>query len=48
MASSIDTFMSYLRLPLLASSGVAALLSGLLYFKQKYRPSRNPRVDMQN
>ncbi|KAF2854591.1 BEM46 family protein-like protein [Plenodomus tracheiphilus IPT5] len=34
MTSSMDTFMSYLRLPLLASSGVAALLSGLLYFKQ--------------
>jgi hypothetical protein len=28
--------MSYLRVPILASSGVAALLSGLLYFKQKY------------
>lgn len=26
--------MGYLRLPLLASSGIAALLSGLLYFKQ--------------
>ncbi|KAI8935976.1 hypothetical protein NX059_007480 [Plenodomus lindquistii] len=34
MASSMDAFISYLRLPLLASSGVAALLSGLLYFKQ--------------
>jgi hypothetical protein len=36
MASALDTFMSYLKLPLLASSGVAAVLSGLLYFKQKY------------
>ncbi|KAF1845839.1 alpha/beta-hydrolase [Cucurbitaria berberidis CBS 394.84] len=34
MASTLDTFMSYLKLPLIASSGVAALLSGLLYFKQ--------------
>lgn len=34
MASTLDAFMSYLRLPLIASSGVAALLSGLLYFKQ--------------
>ena len=36
MSSAFDTFVSYLRIPLLASSGVAALLSGLLYFKQKY------------
>jgi hypothetical protein len=35
MASALDTFMSYLRVPLIASSGIAALLSGLLYFKQK-------------
>ncbi|OAL53192.1 BEM46 family protein-like protein [Pyrenochaeta sp. DS3sAY3a] len=34
MASALETFMSYLRLPLLASSGIAAVLSGLLYFKQ--------------
>ncbi|KAL6708667.1 bem46 protein, variant [Coniothyrium glycines] len=34
MASALETVMSYLRLPLLASSGVAAVLSGLLYFKQ--------------
>lgn len=34
MSSALDTFMGYLRLPLIASSGVAALLSGLLYFKQ--------------
>ncbi|KAH7402013.1 BEM46 family protein [Phaeosphaeria sp. MPI-PUGE-AT-0046c] len=34
MASTLNSFMSYLRLPLLASSGLAAVLSGLLYFKQ--------------
>ncbi|KAF2034660.1 BEM46 family protein-like protein [Setomelanomma holmii] len=34
MASALDTFMSYLRLPLFASSGIAAVVSGLLYFKQ--------------
>ncbi|KAI4640856.1 uncharacterized protein J4E92_007951 [Alternaria infectoria] len=34
MASALDTFISYLKVPILASSGVAALLSGLLYFKQ--------------
>ncbi|KAF2134285.1 alpha/beta-hydrolase [Dothidotthia symphoricarpi CBS 119687] len=34
MSSAVDNFMSYLRLPLLASSGIAAALSGLLYFKQ--------------
>jgi abhydrolase domain-containing protein 13 len=31
--------MSYLRVPLIASSGIAAVLSGLLYFKQKYGAS---------
>ncbi|KAL5121786.1 bem46 protein, variant [Pleosporales sp. CAS-2024a] len=36
MASALDTFLSYLKIPVLASSGVAAVLSGLLYFKQKY------------
>jgi fermentation-respiration switch protein FrsA (DUF1100 family) len=35
MAAALNTFMSYLKLPLLASSGIAAVLSGLLYFKQK-------------
>jgi fermentation-respiration switch protein FrsA (DUF1100 family) len=34
MGTALDTFMSYLRIPLLASSGIAALCSGLLYFKQ--------------
>ncbi|KAF2262497.1 BEM46 family protein-like protein [Lojkania enalia] len=34
MTSALQSFMSYLRVPLLASSGVAAVLSGLLYFKQ--------------
>jgi hypothetical protein len=36
MGAALDTFVSYLRIPLLASSGLAALCSGLLYFKQKY------------
>ncbi|KAF2014690.1 BEM46 family protein-like protein [Aaosphaeria arxii CBS 175.79] len=34
MGSALQSFMSYLRLPVLVSSGVAAVLSGLLYFKQ--------------
>ncbi|KAF2832221.1 BEM46 family protein [Ophiobolus disseminans] len=34
MATALETFMSYLKLPLLASSGIAAVVSGLLYFKQ--------------
>lgn len=34
MTSALQSLMGYLRLPLLASSGIAALLSGLLYFKQ--------------
>lgn len=32
----MDSFISYLRYPVLASTGVATLLSGLLYFKQKW------------
>jgi hypothetical protein len=35
MASALDIVMSYLRVPLIASSSVAAVLSGALYFKQK-------------
>jgi len=35
MASALESFMSYLRVPLLASSGIAAVLSFALYFKQK-------------
>jgi hypothetical protein len=34
-SSTLDTFMSYLKIPVLASSGLAAVISGLLYFKQK-------------
>ncbi|KAK7510714.1 BEM46 family protein [Phyllosticta citriasiana] len=30
----MDSFISYLRYPVLASTGIATLLSGLLYFKQ--------------
>lgn len=33
--SVAGSFASYMRLPLIASSGVAAVLSSLLYFKQK-------------
>lgn len=36
MGSALESFLSYLRIPLIASSGIAALLSGVLYFKQKY------------
>lgn len=40
MSSNISGYMSsmlsYLRIPVLASSGLAVLGSGLLYFKQKY------------
>jgi fermentation-respiration switch protein FrsA (DUF1100 family) len=43
MASALDTFMSYLKLPVLASSGIAAVLSGLLYFKQKWVSTRAAR-----
>jgi len=39
---TMETLTAYLRLPLLASSGVAALLSGLIYFKQKHVFSRLP------
>lgn len=35
MGAAMDSFLSYLRIPLIASSGIAALLSGMLYFKQK-------------
>jgi hypothetical protein len=35
MTSALESFMSYLRVPLLASSGIAAVLSFALYFKQK-------------
>lgn len=37
MANSAVTF---LRLPVLASSGLAVVASGLLYFKQKCEPHR--------
>ena len=32
----MSAILSYLRLPVLASSALAAIGSGLLYFKQKY------------
>lgn len=31
-----ESAVQYLRLPVLASSGLAVVASGLLYFKQKY------------
>ncbi|CAI6341844.1 unnamed protein product [Periconia digitata] len=34
MGAGMNSFLDYLRVPLIASSGVAALLSGVLYFKQ--------------
>ncbi|KAF1953884.1 BEM46 family protein-like protein [Byssothecium circinans] len=34
MGAGFDSFLGYLRVPLIASSGLAALLSGVLYFKQ--------------
>lgn len=34
--SAMDSIFSYLRIPVLASTGLATVLSGVLYFKQKY------------
>ncbi|KAF2405149.1 BEM46 family protein-like protein [Trichodelitschia bisporula] len=34
MSNYIDSVITYLRIPVIASSGLAALVSGLLYFKQ--------------
>ncbi|KAF2645663.1 BEM46 family protein-like protein [Massarina eburnea CBS 473.64] len=34
MGAALESFLGYLRVPLIASSGIAALLSGVLYFKQ--------------
>jgi hypothetical protein len=42
---ALDSFFSYLRVPALAFSGIAALLSGALYFKQKYGFLAKHRVD---
>jgi hypothetical protein len=35
-----NSAMTFLRLPVLASSGLAVVASGLLYFKQKCEPHR--------
>ncbi|KAG8428374.1 bem46 protein, variant [Metarhizium acridum] len=35
-ASALSSVASYMRLPALASTGIAAALTSLLYFKQKY------------
>lgn len=41
-----NSAVQFLRLPVLASSGLAVVASGLLYFKQKYHlrhlPFRDP------
>ncbi len=42
MATMATYLLSYLRIPLLATSGIAALASGLLYLKQKSDPSPSP------
>jgi hypothetical protein len=36
MSEYFNNMLSYLRIPVLASSGIAVALSGLLYFKQTY------------
>jgi len=36
MAASTLSLLSYLRIPIAATSAIAASLSGLLYWKQKY------------
>jgi hypothetical protein len=36
IASMASNTVQFLRLPVLASSGLAVIASGLLYFKQKY------------
>lgn len=35
-AVTMATLFSYLRIPVMVSSGIAAVASGLLYFKQKW------------
>jgi hypothetical protein len=35
MAYGFDQMLSWLRVPVIASSSIAAVVSGLLYFKQK-------------
>jgi hypothetical protein len=35
MSEYFNQMLAYLRVPVLASSGLAVLISGLLYFKQK-------------
>ncbi|KAF2789399.1 hypothetical protein K505DRAFT_95141 [Melanomma pulvis-pyrius CBS 109.77] len=35
MSSVLESLVSYLRIPLIGSSSIAAVLSGALYFKQK-------------
>jgi len=41
MAASTLSLLSYLRIPIAATSAIAASLSGLLYWKQKYMRLRH-------
>lgn len=45
-ASVMASYISYLRIPAMASSAIAVLLSGALYFKQKWVGEANfaPRL----
>lgn len=45
MNQYLSNTIGWLRLPVLASSGLAVLLSGLLYFKQKYVPYRVRKLE---
>ena len=38
ITTAAGSLFSFMKVTILASSGIAALLSGLLYFKQKYGP----------
>lgn len=42
LANTATFLLSYLRVPVLASTSIAALASGLLYLKQKYPPPLPP------
>lgn len=40
-----NSAVQFLRLPVLASSGLAVVASGLLYFKQKFVPRHQTSMD---
>jgi fermentation-respiration switch protein FrsA (DUF1100 family) len=42
MATMVGNIVNYLRLPVIASSGLAVFASGILYFKQKYVIWKSP------